>query len=67
MYMNLYKSLIRPIIEYGNIIWGPHYILDQQSIEKFREEQPDYLLACMTPYSDRLAILRLPTLQYHCL
>ena len=21
----LYKTLVRPILEYGNIIWGPHY------------------------------------------
>ena len=26
----LYKSLTRPIVEYGNIIWGPHYVIDQQ-------------------------------------
>ena len=32
----LYKSLIRPIIEYGNVIWGPHYVIDQQAIEKIQ-------------------------------
>ena len=26
----LYKSLTRPIVEYGNIIWDPHYVIDQQ-------------------------------------
>jgi len=24
----LYKTLVRPIIEYGNSVWGPYYILD---------------------------------------
>ena len=26
MILRLYKSLIRPVIEYGNIIWGPFYV-----------------------------------------
>ena len=26
----LYKSLVRPTLEYGNPIWGPHYVSDQQ-------------------------------------
>ena len=34
MLLCLYKSLVRPVIEYGNIIWGPHDIMDQQAIEK---------------------------------
>ena len=34
MFVTLYKSLIGPIIEYGNTIWGPYFTVDQQSIEK---------------------------------
>ena len=30
--LKLYKSLVRPIVEYANVIWGPHYILDQQKV-----------------------------------
>jgi len=33
MILCLYKSLIQPVIEYGNIIWGLYYIMDQQAIE----------------------------------
>ena len=33
MIIKLYKSLVRPIIEYGNPVWGPYYITDQRSIE----------------------------------
>ena len=27
----LYKSLIRPHLEYGNVVWGPHYAEGQQN------------------------------------
>ena len=65
MYINLYKSLVRPIIEYGNTIWGPHYILDQHSIEQIQRRANRILTGLYdTPYSDRLNILKLPTLQY---
>ena len=36
MMLCLYKSLIRHVIEYGNIIWGPHYVIDQHAIEKIQ-------------------------------
>ena len=34
MVLRLYKSLVQPVIEYGNIIWGPYYVMDKQAIEK---------------------------------
>ena len=33
MVTRLFKSLIRPILEYGNLLWGPFYSTDQQAIE----------------------------------
>jgi len=36
MSVTLYKSFVRPILEYGNIIWGPHFVLDQLVIEKIQ-------------------------------
>ena len=38
MMLSLYKTIVRPIVEYGNgnVIWGPHFALDQQSIEKIQ-------------------------------
>ena len=33
MLVRLYKSMVRPILEYGNIIWGPHYLIDQKKVE----------------------------------
>ena len=29
----LYKAMVRPLLEYGNVIWGPHYKMDMRSIE----------------------------------
>ena len=37
----LYKSLVCPTLEYGNSIWGPHYLLDQQAVEKHKGEPPE--------------------------
>jgi len=34
MSVTLYKSFVGPILECGNIIWGPHFVLDQLTIEK---------------------------------
>ena len=31
--LRLYKLMVRPILEYGNVIWGPHYVLDQHKLE----------------------------------
>jgi len=39
MLLQLYKSFVQPILEYGNIVWGPQFILDQQSVEKIEELQ----------------------------
>ena len=31
--LQLCKSMVRPILEYGNVICGPHYVLDQRKLE----------------------------------
>ena len=33
MLLILYKSMVRPLLEYGNLIWGPFYIQDQRLVE----------------------------------
>jgi len=37
MFVTLYKTMVRPVSEYGNSVWGPHYIIDQQNIEKIQQ------------------------------
>ena len=29
----LYMALVRPHLEYANVVWGPHYILDRKAVE----------------------------------
>ena len=61
----LYKSLIRPIIEYGNVIWGPHYVTDQQAIEKIQHRATKMIPELRhDSYQERLSKLSLPSLVY---
>ena len=65
MLLCLYKSLIRPIIEYGNVIWGPHYVIDQQSIEKIQHRATKLIPELRhDSYQERLSKLSLPSLVY---
>jgi len=57
MLNRLFKTLVCPILEYGNAIWGPHFILDQQNIEKVQCMQshsfclyPQRITLCKTPF-----------------
>ena len=63
--LQLYKSFARPILEYGNIIWGPQFILDQQSVEKIRRRATKLVSEIKDlQYVDRLNHLNLPSLRY---
>jgi len=64
-FINLYKAFVHPVLEYGNIIWGPQYLTDQTSIEKLQRRATKLIHGLYNiPYSDRLAALNLPSLQY---
>ena len=61
----LYKSMVRPHLEYGNVIWGPHYSLDQQAVEKVQRWATKLVPAIQhLPYAQRLEALGLPSLHY---
>ena len=65
MLLSLYKTIVRPIVEYGNVIWGPHFTLDQQSLEKIQRRATKLIPTLQhVPYTDRLVLLKLPSLQY---
>ena len=57
--------MVRPILEYRNVIWGLHYVLDQRKLEGVQQ-----LATKLAPslrdesYIDRLISLNLPSLLY---
>ncbi|XP_065883935.1 uncharacterized protein [Dysidea avara] len=64
-FIKLYKSYIRPMLEYGNIIWGPQYILDQEQIEKIQRRATKLVQDLQNcTYNDCLTALNLPSLKY---
>lgn len=67
----LYTSLVRPILEYGSIVWDPIYNVHIDHIESIQKQ---FLLFCLRnlhwnpalnlpPYHQRLALIKLPTLK----
>ena len=63
--IDLYKTLIRPHLEYANSIWSPRYKRQSIAIEKVQRRitKSIYLLKDL-PYTDRLKELNLPSLKY---
>lgn len=61
----LYKSLVRPHLEYGNVAWGPFYKEDAKLVERVQKRATKIIpkLKAMR-YEDRLRNLNLPSLQH---
>ena len=61
----LFKTLVRPQLEYGNLIWGPFNRHDQRLVERV-QRRATRLVAhiCDKPYEERLRCLTLPSLYY---
>ena len=65
MFPILYKVLVRPILEYGNAVWGPFFVTDQIAIEKVQRRTTKLVTSIMNlSYNERLSILKLPSLYY---
>ena len=61
----LYKSLVRPILEYCSVIWAPLYKTDALEIEKVQRRATKLVPELRElSYSDRLRKLNLTTLAY---
>ena len=63
--VKLYKSLVRPIIEYNNVLWGPFYVSDNRKIERIQRKATRIIPSIShLSYHDRLRHLNLPSLQH---
>ena len=61
----LYKTLVRPHLEYGNVIWGPFYKEDIKAIEKVQRRATKMVPALKDmSYNQRLHELELPSLAH---
>jgi len=64
MILELYKSLVRPHLEYAVQAWSPHLRKDVNLIERVQRRATRMILPLRhLPYEQRLAILRLTTLE----
>ena len=63
-FLMLYKALIRPHLEYGNIIWYPYLKRQSAAIEKVQRRATKILPSLKDKdYDQRLKILNLPSLK----
>lgn len=65
MFVLLYKALVRPHLEYGQVIWHPHLRRHINMIEAVQQRATKQVPALKDlSYEDRLRRLKLPTLAY---
>lgn len=65
IFKKLYQALVRPILEYGNIIWGPMFIADQKKIEGIQRRATKLVVKGRNiPYQTRMQELSLPSLSF---
>ena len=61
----LYMSMVRPHLEYGNVIWGPHFKEDIKAVERVQKRATRMIASIKDlMYSKRLEVLNLPSLHY---
>ena len=61
----LYTSMVRPHLEYGNVIWGPFYALDRKAVESVQRRATKLIPELKDePYTERLRALDIPSMEY---
>ena len=65
MFVQLYKALVRPILEYGHSVWQPYHKGLCGDLEDVQRRATKLLASLKDkPYPERLKILKLPTLEH---
>ena len=65
MFLKLYKSVVRPHLEYGNIIWHPLYKYQIKTIENVQRRATKLVPKLQNlSYEERLQCLGLPSIEY---
>ena len=65
MFLQLYKSIVRPHLEYANVVWHPIFQRQKILIEKVQRRATKMVPGLKDlPYEDRLISLNLPTIKY---
>ena len=63
--ISLYKSMIRPHLEYGNSVWHPQFKRQSVALERVQRRTTKLIPHLRTlPYAERLKILNLPSLKF---
>ena len=61
----LFRTLVRPDLEYGNAVWGPFNRADQILVERVQRRATKLVQSIRhRPYVERLQLLNLPSLYY---
>ncbi|KAF8376294.1 hypothetical protein PRIPAC_82723 [Pristionchus pacificus] len=67
LYSRAFSTFVRPLLEYGSVVWSPHTVTLANHIEGVQRNFSKRLfIRCRIPYSlypDRIAQLSLPTLE----
>ena len=65
MFLKLYKAIVRPHLEYANVIWHPLFKRQLHSLECVQRRATKLLDNIKhLPYTDRLKYLNLPSIKY---
>ena len=61
----LYKALVRPHLENGNVIWHPRFEMDKIAVEKVQKRATKLVPELKhLPYEEILKVLKLPSLEH---
>ena len=58
----VYKSLVRPILEYGCQVWNPYLVKHIKSIESIQTRATRVICGSEKEYQERLRVLKWPSL-----